>query len=150
LSCTGPVKLFEITRQTAGDVASLAMAYAQNITGSAVLRFAAKACGYPASMLRIHPQADSGSGYQQIGSGVFTNPEQQPWSAVLSAVQANSGLEWFTDEDGALYWRPIGFLEPWFSTGPARPAKPGPRAILPDDILQADFSESDAGVVTDV
>src|SRR5207248_3332179 len=37
LSCTGPVKLFEITRQTAGDVASLAMAYAQNITGSAVL-----------------------------------------------------------------------------------------------------------------
>src|SRR5579875_1865778 len=77
LVATGAVKLYEVTRQRPGDAAALALAFAQNVTGSAVLRYAAKASGYPASMLRIHPQADAGSGYQQIGGQVFTNPDQQ-------------------------------------------------------------------------
>lgn len=151
ITATGPVKLFEITSQTPNDAAAIALAYGQNITGSAVLRYAAAACGYPASMLRIHPQADSGSGYQAINGAIFTTPDQQKWSSVVSAVQSNAGIEWFFDEAGFCYWRQIGFITPWFGSGYAgRPAKIVPRVIHEDDILHADFTESDQGVVTRV
>jgi len=151
LTATSPVKLFEITSQTPGDAGAIVLAYSQNVTGSAVLKYAAKACGYPASMLRVHPQADSGSGYQAINGAVFTSPDQQKWSSVVSSIQANSGLEWFFDEAGYCYWRQVGFINPWFGAGYApRLKKIGPRAIHEDDILQADFVESDQGVVTRV
>lgn len=161
LQSTGPVKLLEITRQTSSDAGALALAYAQNISGSAVLTYAARASGYPTSMLRIHPLADAGSGFQQINGAVFTQPDQQPWSSVVSAIQANSGVEWFFDEAGYCFWRQVGFLDPWFGTGdPRRPqlapnvagplAPMKPRGISADDIIQADFAESDQGVVTRV
>ncbi len=151
LQCTSPVKLFEITSQTPGDAAAIALAYVQNITGSAVLRYAARACGYPASMLRIHPQADSGSGYQAINGAILTSPDQSKWSSVVSTIQANSGLEWFFDEAGYLYWRQVGFINPWFGpTYTSRPSKLVPRLISEDDIIHADLTESDQGVVTRV
>ncbi len=145
LRCTSPVALFEQTHQTPGLAATVALQYAANVTGSQILRLAAKASGYPSSMIHVHPLADSGSGYQNINGAVFTSPDLQPWAAVVSAIQRNSGIEWFFDEAGACIWRQVNFVEPWFPVG-----RNEPRTISADDILGADFMEGDEGVVTRV
>jgi len=145
IKATSPIKRFEVTRQTPGDVQGLALAYARNITGSQVLSYAAKACKFPPSMLRIHPLADSGSGYQNINGSIFTSPDLAPWASVVSNIQAVAGIEWFFDEYGACYWRQNNFESPWFPTGVN-----APRRISADDILGGDFAEMDSGVVTRV
>lgn len=148
ITATSPVKYFEETRQSPRDVQGLALAYATNITGSQVLQIAAGACGFPRGMLRIHPLADSGSGLQSINGAIFTSPDLQSWSSIVSSIQANSGIEWFFDEYGRCYWRQVGFVDPWFPDG--RTGEAGVRRLSLDDILGGDFTQSDKDVVTRV
>jgi hypothetical protein len=128
------------------------MAYARNVAASSVLRFAARACGYPSSLLNIHPLADAGSGFQQIGASALMQPDQQPWSAVVSSLQQNSGTEWFFGARGELYWRQLNFLDPWFPAASFRPKTLASkvRTLSAEDILHADVAQSDQGIVTDV
>lgn len=145
LGCTSPVKLFEITSQEPGDVYAVKIAAARNIAGTSILQYAAAAVGYPLSMLRIHPVADAGTGYQAPGLGDFEQPDQQTWAAIVAGVQQNSGVEWFFDAGGYSYWRQNGFVSPWNPYGPQ-----GVRALTADDIISAAYTETDQGIVTTI
>jgi len=59
-------------------------------------------------------------------------------------MQAQSGIEWFFSEEGICYWRQLNFITPWFKNGPQKT----PSVILPEDIIQADYIESDRDIVT--
>ena len=145
LSCTGTVKLFEITRQTPQQTSDLAATFAANVTGSTILGYAANKCKFPSSMIYLDPVADSGTGFQPVAGSQFTSPDQQTYTSVVSTVQAQSGIEWFFSETGALYWRQLNFIAPWFPGGP-RP----PSVIQAHDIIQASFIETDDNVVTEI
>lgn len=59
-------------------------------------------------------------------------------------------LNGFFSARGELFWRQLNFLDPWFPSSSARPRTLRPRLISEDDIIHADFAESDQGIVTDV
>jgi len=143
LDCTSPYKLWEITRQTPGDVATLSQAYLTNLAGSDVLTYSARAVNYNPDLLLIDPKADSGSGiWRSISESAWTNPDQATWSSTMQQLLANSGLEFFFREDGRGVYRQIGYLP-----------DPFPRSIpliTPLDMIRADLAESDQGVVTRV
>jgi len=143
LDCTSPYKLWEITRQTPDDVATLSQAYLTNLAGSDVLTYSARAVGYNPSLLLIDPTADSGSGiWSTISEAAWLTPDQATWSSTMQQLLANSGLEFFFREDGRGVYRQIGYLP-----------DPFPRSIpllTPLDMIRADLAEADAGVVTRV
>lgn len=141
LVCSSPMKLLEITRQKASDVANITIATLKGVTGAAVVQYTARQVGFPSSKLLIDNATLSGAfAFSTIDMGTFTDPQQQTWSAVVQGVLANSGTEMFFDESGNWYWRRPGFLNvPQY-----------PRRVLREDIVQIDLFESDEEVVTSV
>lgn len=145
ITATSPYKLFEKTSQTPAQQKDLAVAVATNVVGSEVLKRACDAVGYPRSMLRVHPIADGGSGYNTPDLSSFTSPDAATWSTPLQALLSNTGLELFINEAGYLYYRQMDFIAPWM---PGRAAIPRP--VSDADVLHADLFESDQTAVTRV
>jgi len=140
LVCSGPYKKWEVTRQSAGDVLTLAYASMQNIAGAEVVRYSAMAVGYDPANIAFDPVADSGTGlYGSIAASTMMNPDQQTWSAPVQQMLASSGLEFFFDEDGRGHYRRVGFL----GTGQTRIPR-----IAREDMLHADLATGDRGVLT--
>lgn len=148
IQASSPYKLWEVVRQNPGDTVKLSMFNATGITGSAVLTLTAQAVGYPVNKLVIDPQANSGSFlWGQISAAMFTNPDQQTWSAIIQPLAGDSGLEMFFDEAGICYWRRLGYLQddPTYFM-----YEKFPRIVQEEEILQIDLAETDQGVVTEV
>lgn len=141
IMCTGPIKLWEITNTTPQTDYDMAMASMRNVKASSVLTYSCRAVGYPTSMLKIDPVVDSGTGFQDMIQDLNVNPAAQKWTNIITALQANAGIEWFFDEEGKSYWRQAGYL---------RVPTHGYRPVFEDDVLNADLAESDEGVVTKV
>jgi hypothetical protein len=110
LQCSGPDKLWEVTSQSGGDVVALAIASMQNIAGSEVIRYSARAVGYDPANIAFDPVVDSGSGLLGFSSTAMSDPSQQKWSAVVEQVLGNAGLEFFFDENGDGHYRRVAFL----------------------------------------
>jgi len=145
IACTGPIKLFQETRQSAADVGYLATNATKNMRGSDILRYAARRCRFPETMLLIDRRTDTGTGFQQFSAGSIVSPDQQPWSSPISQAQANGGIEWYFDESGYLFWREIGFITPF---NPVRSTIP---IVIPAvDIFQVNYGIADTDVVTRV
>ena len=161
LTATSPQKIFEIRLQLPGDVAALALSSIGGLSGTAILKYVcsqttvaypgalkdlAQAIGYEpgqAPGLVIDPNADTGiANWQGIAQAVFLDPAQQSWEAVLEGLLADSGVQWFFDEMGNLYWQ-----QPKYING-----KDGLKPIIltEDDLFSRDLAESDSGVVTSV
>jgi len=142
LKCSGPYVRWETGRQSGGDVIALAVASMQNVAGSEVVAYSARAVGYNPAHITFDPVADSGTGLMgSISAGNYSDPAQQTWSAVVQQVLGSSGLEFFFDEEGYGHYRRVGFL----GTSQRRI----PRIPL-EEMLHADLGRAHRELVTSV
>jgi len=149
LKCRGPFKRWEVGRQSAGDVLALAFAGMRNMAGAEVVRYSARAVGYNPANITFDPVADSGTGlYPSIAQSTMTNPDQATWSAPVQQMLASSGLEFYFDENGYGHYRRVGFLGAIDALG--RPQQQHIPQIALEDVLHADLSTGDTGLVTSV
>ena len=158
IQATSPYKLWEVTSETYSDAVTMAVNFARNVTGSTVLRYSARAVGFPfvgqhgGPMLIIDPTADVGTGmWSNVAQQSFYNPDQQSWSAVIQGLLADSGLEFFFDENGRGIYRQVGFLgTPGIYNAQGQAISAPYRRVVEEDIMYADVAESDRGVLTDI
>jgi len=142
IKASSPYVLWEVGRQSGGDVIALAVASMQNVAGSEVVAYSARAVGYNPAHITFDPVADSGTGLMgSISAGNYSDPAQQTWSAVVQQVLGSSGLEFFFNEEGYGHYRRMGFL----GTSQRRI----PRIPL-EEMLHADLGRAHRELVTSV
>jgi murein DD-endopeptidase MepM/ murein hydrolase activator NlpD len=166
LAGSSPWKLWEIVsydvsapnaKTQINDAASFALGFIQGIGARDLISLTANRVGFPGALAAcVDPENPSvgvpaglhmytgleivGQRSFSIPDNVFTQPDQQTYSSVLSGIITDTGMELYFDEFGSLIWRPLGYLN---TTTPMP-------LVLDSEIINAQFMLSDQNVATQI